>query len=243
MTEAEILEYWMSLIDDEEILALWKDIAAGNDPFRKVPEGFFAMFRPDGERLSPFFQKVYKGDEILKRVLEVYEATSPGYDPCDWYFVVRSPRPASREAIEKIAAEYLTSICEIAGIMEDAYFNSFVNRPPGIEVVEGNAPEKTTDAYSEFDLDCGVYELTGDFVRSLEPEESHALLFEEPLYQMACSYDIAHYVLWPLYESKCALKDPFKPFAALWKHNAELRFDREDNTLRVYVKKLKKWEG
>ncbi len=238
MTEEEILLYWMSLIDDEEMLEHWKNIIVDDDPLRKVPEGFFSMFRPNGDGLDKFFEKINKGNEILKRLLEIYEATSTDYDSCDCYFIEKSPRLVSKETIRNIAVEYLARVSEIARIMEDTYFDSFISVMPGIEVVEGSALKKTTNEYSDFDLDCGVYELMGDFIHSLKPEESHALLFKEPLYQIACSYDIVRYVLWPLYENKCGLKDPFKPLVELWKHNAELRFNSESHVLSVYVKEL-----
>jgi hypothetical protein len=58
-------------------------VLEGNDPFRLVPEGFFSIFRPNGSGLSQVFKVINKGDEILKRVLEIYEATSEDYDGGD----------------------------------------------------------------------------------------------------------------------------------------------------------------
>jgi hypothetical protein len=40
---------------------------------------------------------------------------------------------------------------------------------------------------------------------------------------MACSYDLATYVLWPLYREAADLDDPFEPAVGLWAANAALR--------------------
>lgn len=239
MDEIGVLNYWKSLIDDEETVKIWDQILNENDEFRKVPEGFFSLYRPDGVGLEKVFCVVKKGDKILKRILEIYEATSSEYSGCDWHFVIRKPKVVSEKELRNIAKEYISNVIQMAKILNDDYFDNFIKNPPRIEIVKGEAPQKVTDEYSEFDLDCGVYELAHEFIDSITPKESFALLFHEPLYQMTCSYDIVHYVLWPLYEHGSKISDPFKVFVEIWKLDAELRYNPDENIFGVYVKEIK----
>lgn len=236
MNELEVLDYWKSLIEDEEFIEIWEDLLEEEDPLRRVPEGFFSMFRPDGNGLNEFFKVINKGDEILKRVLEIYEATSEEYGGSDWYCVVRKPKITSKDNIESIAKEFVYKVIEMAKPFDDEYFYKFINNPPKIQVMQGTPPDKTTDECSEFDFDTGFYELMHNYMDEMVGEESNAELFKEPLYQMTCSYEIVYYVLWPLYKEESEIEDPFKPFIELWKLDAEYRFDVENNIFNVFVK-------
>ncbi|MCB2313368.1 hypothetical protein LGL55_19785 [Clostridium tagluense] len=235
MNELEVIEYWKSLIKDEEFINIWEEILEENDPLRKVPEGFFSMFRPNGTGLNKVFKGTNKGDEILKRVLEIYEATSEDYDGSDWYFVVRKPKITSKDNIESIAKGFLYNVIEMAKSLDDEYFYKFINNPPKIQVIEGTCPKKVTDEYSEFDFDIGVYELMHNYMDEMIGEESDAVLFREPLYQIACRYEIVYYVLWPLYKNESEIEDLFKPFIELWKVAAKYSFDIENNILNIWI--------
>jgi hypothetical protein len=54
----------------------------------------------------------------------------------------------------------------------------------------------------------------------------------EPLYGLACSYELAAWVLAPLLEPRC---DPFAPWCWLWRHGLALRFERAGERTRVVV--------
>lgn len=239
MNELEVLDYWKSLIQDKEFKKIWEEVLEDGDPLKGVPEGFFSMFRPNGAGLNKFFSVINKGDEILKRILEIYKETSRNYDGTDWYFVVRKPKMTSKENIESISKEFISKVTQMAKSLNDDYFYQFINTPPKIQVIQGDCPQKTTDEYSEFDFDTGFYELMHNYMDEMVGEESNAMLFREPLYQMACSYEIVYYVLWPLYEAESEIEDPFKPFIELWKLGADYNFDRESNIFNVYVKEYK----
>lgn len=239
MDELEVVDYWKSLIEDDEFIEIWEEVSDENDPLRRVPEGFFSMFRPDGTGLNKFFKVLNKGDEILERVLEIYEATSEEYDGSDWYFIVGKPKITSKDNIEKIAKDFLYKVIELARALDDEYFHMFINNPPNIQVIQGSLPEKTTDKSRKFNFDTGFYELMDNYMDAMIPEESNAVLFEEPLYQMTCLYQIVYYVLWPLYKEESEIEDPFKPFIELWKLDAKYNFDIENNILNVFVKELK----
>ncbi|GCD10056.1 hypothetical protein [Clostridium tagluense] len=131
--------------------------------------------------------------------------------------------------------EFLYNVIEMAKSLDDEYFYKFINNPPKIQVIEGTSPKKVTDEYSEFDFDIGVYELMHNYMDEMIGEESNAVLFREPLYQMACSYEIVYYVLWPLYKNESEIEDPFKAFIELWKLNAKYSFDIENNILNIWI--------
>ena len=67
---------------DEAMLGRWKAIAGDTSPGTWTEDdlaGFFQRFRPDGAGVSEAFEGVEGADEILPRLLEVYEATADGW--------------------------------------------------------------------------------------------------------------------------------------------------------------------
>jgi hypothetical protein len=58
-----------------------------------------------------------------------------------------------------------------------------------------------------------------------------ARLLEDPLYMLACSYELAFWVLSPL--SPEARSDPFAPAAALWEAGVSLDFEGDGSTIRA----------
>src|SRR6266542_7015289 len=98
MNKLERLAYWKSVADDAIRAAGRGDVAEFEKIVYKNEDDLFAFFdcfRPDGAGLEKVFAGVVGGDEILQRVLRIYElketATAFGY------FVVRRPMPATDE--------------------------------------------------------------------------------------------------------------------------------------------------
>ena len=85
---------------DEAMLGRWKAIAGDKSPGTWTEDdlaGFFQRFRPDGHGMSEAFEGVEGADEIVPRLLDVYEATADGWqreETHDGYFVVRNPAPS-----------------------------------------------------------------------------------------------------------------------------------------------------
>ncbi|MHC1684303.1 MAG: hypothetical protein AB6733_15310 [Clostridiaceae bacterium] len=236
MNKSEIIYYWMSIIDDKNFLDIWKDVLRDDDSSRVIPEEFFSIFRPSGNNLDKVFKPIKEGKEIQERILEIYNATSKGYHISDYYFEVRKPKITSINEIHDITEKYIKNVIRISEKIDKGHFDRFIKSPPRIEIVQGLYTDKNSDG---LDFGIVVYDLMQEFVNSLKPIDSHALLLKKPLYHMACNYDIVHYVLWPIYKNGSFLEDPFKPFVELWKLGAILRFDIDNNILKIFVNDLK----
>src|SRR5688572_15579290 len=66
--------------------------------------GFFDCFRPDGGGLERVFAGVVGGDQILPRLLRVYESTKGSEGA---YFVVRRPAPVTDERLIELTTQHL----------------------------------------------------------------------------------------------------------------------------------------
>lgn len=223
----------------EEMFDRWKRIAKDTLPRPWTQEnlaGFFQLFRPDGEGLDAVFKDVVGAGEILPRLLEVYRATAEGWDQDgeDAYFIVRHPEPISTAQASMLARSHLDQLAAIAQEMNDVEAVELLLRPLSLVVVEGETPWPPDDD----DPETLIYEMRGDFMASLEPLESHALLMKEGLYYIACDYRLQHHILWPLYRHATSIKEPFEPYFRLWKHGIGLRFAGEVVNVYVPVGKL-----
>jgi hypothetical protein len=234
---------------EEEILARWQQLAGDDSPEPWTEDDlgmFFQNFRPHGEGVEAAFERVIGGEVILPRLKEVYQVTAEGAfreDTYDGYFIVRQPAPLKEGKARELCAEYLGKVAEIAkelssGKPDSPYSELAVQianlRP--IEVVEGERPWPPDDEAPE----GVIYELRSDFIFRLKDEgvvESHALLMTEAFYTIACEYELAYHLLWPLFEQASPVSEPFRAHFELWKHGADYRF-AEPDLVRVYVPNL-----
>jgi len=230
MTESEIINYWKSLITNKDTLEHWDRLLLRNEPENKVPESFFSCFRPFGDGIEKVFSVIDKGNEIAQRAKEIFMATSVGYEPGDWYFLVKNPPDRNDEKIHYLTKNYLNSITEIAGFMENEALYNLSNKIQNIEIIDSKAPLQTNDDKLELEL----YDMMSDFRWQLKIENS-VMLLEEALYQMTCLYDVAYYILWPLLGESSEFPDPFKASVELWKLNYEVRLD-DYFKIKVYLK-------
>ncbi|MBI2804774.1 MAG: hypothetical protein HYX68_07300 [Planctomycetes bacterium] len=233
-------------MDKLERLAYWKSIAndavraAGREGVGKFEEivfrneddlfGFFDCFRPHGAGLEKVFADVVGGDEILQRVLRIYQsketATAFGY------FVIRRPIPATPERLVELTTQHLDKMLQIAISFDDAWLARELEKVVEIKIKRETISQKTRcdpDAREGY-----VYEVTGDWFRELEPMPSDALWMREAFYSIACDYNIARYLMWPLYRHATEIADPFAPYFELWTHGA-LPYFGEPGLVTVYV--------
>jgi hypothetical protein len=209
----------------DEVLRRWKALAGDTSARPWEPEdtaGFFQLFRPSGDGLEAAFEGIEAADEILPRLLEVYEATAEGWDE-DPYFIVSKPRPIPASRAKDLLGSHLERVAAMARAVGDDELMRLLARPLRLEVGWGETPWPPGDD----DPETTIYEATGDFMRSLTPRESHALLMEEGLYTLACDYNLRHHILWPLYRHASGIDEPFGPYFELWKHGAGYRFTGE----------------
>ena len=214
---------------DNERIAQWKSITGiKSDELA----GFFQSFRPHGDGLERALRGVVRSDEIVSRLLEIYEATAEGY-PTDAYFIVRKPTPLSQNDALHLATLHWQKLNEISKEVKSNELAQMLRQHDRFEVVVGDRPWPP----SEDDPETLVDEVVTDYVLSLSPKRSQALLLREALYNMACDTYIRDYVLWPLYREPTSVLEPFEPYFKLWKHDAGFRFDH-DGSLKVYVPSL-----
>jgi len=203
------VERWRSILNQIEGAEAWSIEDA------QVHPRFFHAFRPDGRRLDEVFRGIHRGDEILERLRRVYAVA--GHDLGDMYFIVRNPAALSREKALNLGQAHVAAMRELAPTVRLR-----------VEVSQGQAP----DHHGRLETD--LYDARCDYVRTLEPEKSDALLLEEPLYHLACDYLLAHHLLWPLYRKASGLQDPFGPYFELWTAGAAVRYEDPD-LCRVWV--------
>jgi hypothetical protein len=235
---------------EEEMLAYWKSLA-GDDSSDDWEEDdlamFFQGFRPHGDGVEAAFEGVVGAEEILPRLMQVYEATADGSEhegSSDGYFVVRNPRPLSAERAKALAGEDLYKVSaivsEFAALRPNdsaTELQALLDPLPAIEVVRGETPwPPDNDAPEGL-----IYEVTNDFMHHLKwdrkPVESHAHLLEEALYSLAGDYNLGYHILWPLYRHLTPITEPFEAHFELWKHGAGYRFHSNDQ-VTVYVPNL-----
>ncbi|WPC40109.1 hypothetical protein [Clostridium sp. JS66] len=185
-----------------------------------VPPFFFHYFRPNKyDKLKGFFVPFLHGEEMFKRLKLIYDVTADEYEKEDGtiagYFVPKKNIMLSRSELENIALKHAEGINEILTDLEERSLIDCDNLE--IRIMDKREFE---DKYDYYDiLNCDLYDMQGDWFRDLEEEasENPLILFSESLYNIACDYDLARYVMWPLIERN-DMKDPYEAYFNLWKY-------------------------
>jgi hypothetical protein len=225
-------------MDNAERLASWKNLAveacraAGREGVEELEAAvwkseddllaFFDCFRPTGAGLEKVFAGVTGGDEILKRLRRVYALTDT---TSRWgYFLVRRPIGATPERLVNLTRQHLEKVRQIAHSVGDGDLASMLAMLPEIEIKREAASAQTL---SDFNApEALAYDAVSDWFIGLEPVQSDALLMGEAFYSIACDYNIARYLMWPLYRHSTDIEEPFAPYFELWTHGARPFFGK-----------------
>ncbi|KAB2893925.1 MAG: SMI1/KNR4 family protein, partial [Kofleriaceae bacterium] len=227
----------------DALLERWREIVSAKDPeaaknWDDEPSGFFLhAFRPDGEGLEPLFDGMPGGVEVLARLQQVF-AVAGDDSGGQAYFIPVAPPAATASALHAWATAYLRKLAQIArhlgarggeaiALTEDAL---------AIEVVVGPAPD--VDRVNPPPMTSFVYELVTEFGGSLPRPSAHGEYLRDPLYYLACDYELTFYVLWPHIAAKSPIADPFAPYFELWRHGASLDFGGPAGRVHVSVPRL-----
>jgi hypothetical protein len=210
MTDESIINRWKRMAGSRSAKALSKDDLVG----------FFQAFRPYGQDIPTVLEGVAGADEIVPRLLRIYAATAPGWNEHDAYFLVRRPKPLSQDQVRDLVLAHIQRFAEIAQQIDAIELIEILERPPKVVVVQGQAPWPPGPE----SVETLMYEARADFMASLTPSVSEALLFDEALYYLACDYSLRDYVLWPLYRPSTTIVEPFGPYFEMWTHGVDLRF-------------------
>jgi hypothetical protein len=103
-----------------------------------------------------------------------------------------------------------------------------------IELQKGQPLQHATPADQTY---AWIYDTLCDWLQDMMPVPSDALLLKEGFYSMTCDYRLSDYIMWPLYQEKSSIKEPFEPYYQLWIRGAGLRFTGE-TLLTVYAPAL-----
>jgi hypothetical protein len=127
MTEQEIVDRWKSMAGNGSGKVCTKDDLVG----------FFQAFRPHGQSLARALDGIVGAEEMLPRLLELYQATAPGWDEGDAYFVVRTPKPFSKERARLLVSTHLQRFAGIAKAIGASELLGLLEPLPSIEVIQG----------------------------------------------------------------------------------------------------------
>lgn len=233
MNMLERLAYWKSVAIEAARAQGRGDVAALEARTWKDEDDLFAFFdcfRPDGTGVEKIFAGVVGGEEIIPRLLRVFECTGEGFKR-DMYFIVRRPVRATPDTLTELTAKHLDKIEQIA-IDHVPELASLFQPRPRIEITSKPPPQRTLPDYEA--PETVIYDAVGDWFSELEPDESDALLLGEAFYSIACDYNIARYLLWPLYQQSTDIEEPFAPYFELWTRGARPWFERPGQVI-VYV--------
>ncbi len=210
-----IPQQWIKILDNNDEL---KEMFAEQnemDEVELVPPFFFHYFRPDNyELLKEYFVGFKNGMTMYENVKEIFEATKDNYiheDTVMAYFIPKN-KEVSEENLMKLSQEYIE---QSNYILEENKEQKYDFTQLEIRKMTEDEFEKKFDYY---DIDeCELHDLIGDWMRDELPDEDDCplVLFYEALYQIACDYNISHYILWPLLGIDN--KNPFSAYIKLWK--------------------------
>jgi hypothetical protein len=216
-----------------ERLAYWKEVADDPSPVPWINEeddlfAYFQRFRPHGLGVEKVFEGVERGDEILKRLLPCYEHTKESAES-HMYFIVLKPQVTTSDELIEILRTYFNSVTQMA-IASDAW--DVVNLLGSVEIDTEKAepPPHSNQPEPGFSM---IYDTVCDWIIDLKPVASDAILLKEAFYSMACDYELAGYIMWPIYRETTPILDPLAPCFELWIRGAEFRFT-SDKSVTVY---------
>ncbi len=234
-------------MDKLQRLANWKSVAvgaaraAGRDGVNELEKvtfkseddlfAFFDCFRPDGDGLETVFAGVVGGEEILLRIRRIYALKET--ETAFGYFVIRRPIPSSHDELLDLTERHYLNVRQIAHPMNDSLLASELEVLPEIKIKREAIPTRNYSAYSN-SPEAVINDATGDWFHDLAPLQSDALLLNEAFYSIARDYNIAHYLMWPLYRSGTEIDEPFKPYFELWMRGASPFFEKP-GLVSVYV--------
>lgn len=79
--------------------------------------------------------------------------------------------------------------------------------------------------------DVWIYDMVGDFIGSLTPADTPALLLREAVCSIANDIFLQGYVLWPAYARSCELDEPFAAYFDLWKNGVSYTYRTSEKCL------------
>ena len=194
--------------------------AAGMSPPARSPAelvGLFQAFRPDGDGLSSVMKELRGGDEVLKRLFQIYAASADAFRPGQAYFEV-SPGRVHGEDASSIARRHLQGLevllqgdDELLELLRDVSV-AYESDLSGAPVLEGDD-----------DPSVWLFDAVSDVLLDAMDRSSPLVVLRDAAFSIANDVYLAAFVLWPLYTS-LGPADPLAPSFELWAAGLEVRF-------------------
>jgi hypothetical protein len=191
---------------------------------------FLHAFRPDGAKLPQLFHGIPRSAGVLGRLGRVFAHAGP--ETGHMYFVVSRPATfLDDHAVKMIHAWVSTaaSMIDVAGLFDETdtpLLHRMVSKPP-VEWVAG--PPGDGSSHPLLGL---IHEAMLHYRDGVEYSDFAELMIE-PLYAIACRYDLVHYILRPSLGDVKPADDLFAPAADLWLGGIEYAFVGEGADLRI----------
>ena len=217
----EIVSEWQKILDENPQINEMFLEQKKYDEYEIIPPYFLHYFRPRNYGiLKDFFLPFKHGQEIFEKLKEIYDVTADNYEHEDGsvaaYFIPKKDNTVSEKELKKIAKNYANSINDI---LED-YNEESIDINTLFLKVEIMDSQTFNDKYDEEEiLEADLYEIKGEWFSDYfydDDLDNPLKAFDEPLYNVACDYNIARYVMWPLLEIN-KFENPFKWYFELWK--------------------------
>ena len=199
--------------------------------------GFFQLFRPDGERLQNLFEHLENGDELSRRLQQLYQVAGKDRRPDggrDAYFIVRSPAPLPPEQAEHHAALWIDGMTELAHSVDDPDVTAKLTPRPTIRVLEGIPPKPPKHPHEQSQLHLTVAKRCVELTSKVPGTDPHAELLRPAYYFLACDPMLRDYLMWPFYVDQTRLDDPFRSYFTLWSHGIKYRIFSEER-IDIYL--------
>lgn len=213
----ELIEHWRAVVAeiDPELAdpARWED---------EPPGHFLHAFRPDGRGIERLFDTFPEAAPVAARLARIFEIAGP--ETGHMYLIPRERRLKLTDGeLVALTNDYLDRLSARAGDEldpsdgDDAFLLSSAR---DIEVWRGPPPLR--DPNDDSSLGSRVTELVID---RASPDHPLGAVLGEPLYMLACRYELRNWVLWPL---ELASDDPFEPWFHVWAAGAFLSYERNE---------------
>lgn len=195
----------------------------GDEP---IPPFFLHYFRPKQySKLKEFFMPFSHGYEMFNKLKMIYDITADNYEGEDGsvaaYFIPKKDTSIAKKDLERLALQHAEAINDILRDSDETSLIDCANLE--ISIISRDEFNEKYD-YEDI-LECELHDIKGDWFIDLvsEVSENPLTFFAEPLYYIACDYNIARYVMWPIME-KVDMNNPFEAYFNLWKHGYEPNF-------------------
>lgn len=221
MNQQEYAKYLGELIEDFEI-NVENDLA---EQFY----GYFQRFMPYGENVKKVFEPLQYKNELLERLLPIYQITASKTlkqyeeDVSPGYFC-----PESTDDYEKILVygkQYIEYLKEFASFSEDEELLELLNNINNIQFFD-----EKPDIEDDY-LNSHLYDCISDWGIDNIEEDELIYLLREAYYSINCDYYLSYYLQYPLLKNKPST-DFLMPYFKIWESGHYCMFD--GNILKIF---------